>query len=83
MEEVKKRQRRRGYTRITSKNQATLPVDALRRAGLKPGDELRVEPAGPGKLLLVQEVDLVERHAGSLTGTYPVGYLDELRGEWR
>ena len=35
-------QRRRGFTRLSGKNQITIPVDALRRAGLKPGDELRV-----------------------------------------
>ncbi|GAC1314231.1 MAG: hypothetical protein NVSMB2_03360 [Chloroflexota bacterium] len=75
--------RRRGHTRISRKNQATLPVDALRQAGLKVGDELIVESAGAGRIVLVRAVDLVEKHAGQAPGVYPPGYLNELRGEWR
>lgn len=36
------RLRSRGGTRITRKNQSRLPAEALRLAGLKPGDELVV-----------------------------------------
>jgi bifunctional DNA-binding transcriptional regulator/antitoxin component of YhaV-PrlF toxin-antitoxin module len=81
MEDVK--HRRRGHTRISRKNQATLPMEALRQAGLKPGDELRVEAAGAGRIVLVRTVDLIERHAGKAPGVYPPGYLDQLRDEWR
>jgi len=75
--------RRRGHTRVSRKHQATLPVDALRQAGLKPGDELVVEAAGPGRIVLVRAVDLVERHAGKAPGVYPPEYLSQLRNEWR
>ena len=78
--------RTRGQTRISSKHQATLPVEALRRAGLKAGDELRVESAGAGRIVLSRVEsweDLIKKHAGALTGVYPPGYLEELRGEWR
>ncbi len=61
--------RRRGVTRISRKNQATIPVDALRQAGLKPGDELIVEAAGAGRVVLVRAVDLVDRHAGKAPGS--------------
>jgi bifunctional DNA-binding transcriptional regulator/antitoxin component of YhaV-PrlF toxin-antitoxin module len=77
------KQRRRGHTRISRKNQATLPVDALRQAGLKPGDELVVEAAGAGRIVLVLVEDLVDRHAGKAPGVYPPDYLRELRDEWR
>lgn len=82
MKSVKNR-RVRGRTRISAKNQATIPVEALRRAGLKPGDELRVEAAGPGRIVLARVTDAIARHAGRLTGVYPPGYLARLRSEWR
>lgn len=72
---------RRG-SRISSKNQLTLPVEALGAAGLRAGDRLRVEVRGPGELLLTREADPIDDHAGRLTGTYGPGYLDELRNEW-
>lgn len=82
MEEVKK-SRPRGRTRISGKHQVTIPVRALRRSGLGPGDELQVEAAGAGRIVLVRAADLIARHAGRLTGVYPKGYLKTLRREWR
>jgi bifunctional DNA-binding transcriptional regulator/antitoxin component of YhaV-PrlF toxin-antitoxin module len=73
--------RRRGVTRISSKNQVTLPVEALRKAGLRAGAELRVEADGSGRLVLIQEDDPISRYAGILR--YPKGYLKKLRSEWR
>lgn len=81
MKEVKKR--RRGFTRISAKHQATLPVQALREAGLEPGDEVRVVAAGRGRLVLERDLNLVERHAGKLKDVYEPGELDRLRAEWR
>lgn len=75
-----KRKRRPGRTRISAKNQVTIPVEALRKAGLKPGDELRAEADGPGRVLLVREDDVIARYAGTLS--YPKDYLKKLRGEW-
>jgi len=80
---AKVKNRRRGYTRISAKNQATIPADALRAAGLAPGDELRVAAAGAGRIVLEREADLVARHAGRLTDVYSEDELDRLRDEWR
>ena len=68
---------------ISRKNQITLPVDALRAAGLEPGDDVRVEVVGPGRLELIRADELVEEYAGVFDrSVYPDGYLDELRREW-
>jgi len=83
MRAVKVRTRRRGATRVSSKNQVTLPVGALREAGLRPGIELDVKADGPGRIVLERSDDPVKRLAGMFTGMYPKGYLKKLRREWR
>lgn len=68
---------------ISRKNQVTLPVEALRAAGLEPGDDVRVRAVGPGRLELLRAEDLVEEFAGVFDATvYPNGYLADLRREW-
>ena len=52
------------------------------RAGLRAGDRLRAEARGQGRVILIRELDAVERHAGALTGTYGEEELAELRDEW-
>jgi AbrB family looped-hinge helix DNA binding protein len=83
MAEVKKTSRRRGRTRISAKNQVTLPVAAMRAAGLRPGDELRVESDGGGRIVLVRERDPLEDLIGDMGDVYTPGFLDRLRDEWR
>jgi bifunctional DNA-binding transcriptional regulator/antitoxin component of YhaV-PrlF toxin-antitoxin module len=82
MAEVKNR-RRRGQSRISSKNQVTIPVEALRAAGLEPGDEVRIEAKAPGRIVLYRLDDVIAKYAGDLTGVYEPGYLEQLRNEWR
>jgi bifunctional DNA-binding transcriptional regulator/antitoxin component of YhaV-PrlF toxin-antitoxin module len=68
---------------ISRSNRLTLPVDALRAAGLKPGDDVRAYAVGPGRLELVRVDELVKAFAGVFDASvYPHGYLDELRREW-
>jgi bifunctional DNA-binding transcriptional regulator/antitoxin component of YhaV-PrlF toxin-antitoxin module len=75
--------RRKGITRLSSKNQATIPVSVLREAAIGAGDTLRIEASGPGEVRLVRVPNRIERFSGSLAGVYPKGYLKKLRGEWR
>jgi len=80
---IVKQTRRRGRTRLSAKHQATIPVAALRRAGLRPGDELQVEAAGAGRIVLTRVEETLAGYAGRLTGIYPKGSLRKLRREWR
>ena len=82
-EPVKRQIRRRGYTRVSSKHQVTLPMEALAAAGVRAGDSLKVEARPNGEIVLRLEEDPIERFAGVFDGMYPAGYLDELRDEWR
>jgi bifunctional DNA-binding transcriptional regulator/antitoxin component of YhaV-PrlF toxin-antitoxin module len=68
--------------KVSSKNQVTLPVEAMRAAGLRAGDEITVRPVGDGELMLAARGSRVRRHAGIATGIYEDGELERLRDEW-
>jgi bifunctional DNA-binding transcriptional regulator/antitoxin component of YhaV-PrlF toxin-antitoxin module len=69
--------------RVSSKNQVTLPVQAMRAAGLHAGDEVTVRPVGDGEVVVAIRGSRVRRHAGIATGIYRDGELDRLRDEWK
>lgn len=75
--------RRRGSTHISSKNQITIPADALRAAGLEVGERVTARSDGPGRVVLEREHDVLAEFAGALTGVYAPDELDDLRSEWR
>jgi bifunctional DNA-binding transcriptional regulator/antitoxin component of YhaV-PrlF toxin-antitoxin module len=69
--------------RISSKHQITLPVETLRAAGLKAGDEVSIEANGPDAIV-VHRLDPDPAGAlGVFDGLYEPGYLDRLRSEER
>jgi AbrB family looped-hinge helix DNA binding protein len=68
-------------TRISTKNQITIPVAALQEAGLRAGEAVVVEPTGDGELRVRRAVLAFEDAFGALTGEYPPGYLDRLDRE--
>jgi len=72
----------KAVARVSSKNQVTLPVAALRAAGLEAGDEVTVRPIGAGEIVIAARGSRVRRHAGIATGIYEPGELDRLRDEW-
>ena len=71
-------------SKVSGKNQVTIPVSVLRAAGLSAGDDVVVRVAGQGRIEVERADDLIARFAGSLpAGTYPPRHLDALRDEWR
>ena len=76
------RERRRGASKISSKNQITIPAEALRSAGLEVGDRVVAHADGAGRVILEREHDVIAEFAGALTGAYRPSELDHLRSEW-
>lgn len=68
--------------KVSSKNQVTIPVEAMRAAGLRAGDEITVRPVREGEIILATRGSRVRRHAGIATGIYKDGELERLRDEW-
>ncbi len=75
---------RKQTTKVSSKNQVTIPVAELRAAGLSPGDVVRVETVGAGQVVLTRLDELLTRYRGALdTGGELRRGVDRLRDEWR
>ena len=74
--------RTRGQTKISSKNQVTLPSEVLNATGLKKGDRLRVLAAGPGQVRLIRLEDLIAEYAKKLAGVFDRERFEELHKEW-
>lgn len=67
---------------ISPGHQVTIPLEAMRSAGLLAGDRLTVRASGPGRLMFERETDILELFAGVLTGVCEVETLSRLRREW-
>lgn len=77
-----------GATKITGRNQISLPAQGLRELGWKRGDELLIEVVGQDMLLLVRRPkDWVEAYSGKMGDVFgdhqdTLQYLDEERRSW-
>jgi bifunctional DNA-binding transcriptional regulator/antitoxin component of YhaV-PrlF toxin-antitoxin module len=77
------RRRRDDRTHISAKHQVTIPIDAFVDAGFEPGDVVRAEVVGPGRVVLTRQDELLEEFSGSLhTGGSLRQAVDDLRNEW-
>jgi bifunctional DNA-binding transcriptional regulator/antitoxin component of YhaV-PrlF toxin-antitoxin module len=74
--------RRRGISRVSSKHQVTIPVDAMKEAHVQPGDELQITADGRGRLILTVVHDPLEALIGSAPGLAAATSLQALRDEW-
>jgi AbrB family looped-hinge helix DNA binding protein len=71
-------------TRVSTKHQVTIPVEALRDAGLKPGDTVKVEARGAGQVILTRLDELLDRYSGCLDSKGDLRRrVEGLREEWR
>jgi bifunctional DNA-binding transcriptional regulator/antitoxin component of YhaV-PrlF toxin-antitoxin module len=66
-------------SRISSKNQLTIPVSVLREVGLGPGDEVVVDPQGPDRIVVRRRAGDPTAALGVFDGLYEEGYLERLR----
>jgi AbrB family looped-hinge helix DNA binding protein len=74
----------RRSSRISTKNQITIPAAALRSAGLKPGDSVVIETHGRGQLTLSSVDEIMAQFAGRIdTGGKLREQINELRNEWQ
>jgi len=74
----------KGQTKVSTKHQVTIPVGALREAGVQTGDVLKVEADGAGRLVLTRVDELLGRYSGQLATGGGLGKAVEgLREEWR
>jgi bifunctional DNA-binding transcriptional regulator/antitoxin component of YhaV-PrlF toxin-antitoxin module len=74
--------RKPGVTRVSRKNQITLPVAALAKARVRVGDELRVTVEARGRILLESDHDPLDAFVGALPGLSEATDLETLREEW-
>lgn len=79
MEKVKKPWR---TTKISQKHQVTIPLDAMRIAGLEAGERVIARADGPGRVVLEREEDVISSFSGSMTGIFEREMLERLRNEW-
>lgn len=68
-------------TRVSSKHQVTLPVAALREAGIAVADVLDVT-VKRGRIVLTRAPDRLEQLFGSLEGVWVRQDIEDLRDEW-
>jgi bifunctional DNA-binding transcriptional regulator/antitoxin component of YhaV-PrlF toxin-antitoxin module len=68
-------------SRISRKNQVTLPVESLAAAGLRAGDEVTIEAAGQHEIVVRGARRDLDAALGVFDGLYEPGYLDRLRRE--
>jgi AbrB family looped-hinge helix DNA binding protein len=74
----------KNHTKVSSKHQVTIPKGAFRSAGFEPGDVLKVEAEGAGRVVLTRIEALVDEYSGSLrTGGDLREQVEGLREEWR
>ena len=72
-----------GQTRISAKHQITIPLNAFTDAGFKPGDAVRAEATGAGRVVLTRTDALLDEFSGALSTNGALRKdVEQLRDEW-
>jgi hypothetical protein len=72
-----------GQTPISAKHQVTIPLHAFTDAGFKPGDAVRAEAIGPGRVVLTRQDALLDEFSGALSTNGALRKaVEQLRDEW-
>jgi bifunctional DNA-binding transcriptional regulator/antitoxin component of YhaV-PrlF toxin-antitoxin module len=72
-----------GRSRVSSKHQITIPIDAFGSAGLREGDVVQVSAQGRGRVLVARVDDVLDEYAGALSTGGELGRaVRGLRREW-
>lgn len=69
-------------TRLSSKNQLTVPVAVLRGTGLKAGDRVRVRATGPGRFEVTRRHSRLQDVVGTLPGFERDVDVEASRDSW-
>lgn len=79
---IKTRKGRTTTTRLSSKNQVTLPVEIIRKAGFKVGDSINCTVNEQGKIELSIPANPMLQFAGMFSGLYEGFDLRADRDSW-
>jgi len=79
---VKTRKGRTTTTRLSAKNQITLPVEIIRKAGFKVGDTINCTVNKEGRIELSPAENPIMRLVGIATGIYDDFDLQAERDSW-
>ncbi|MHB8247233.1 MAG: AbrB/MazE/SpoVT family DNA-binding domain-containing protein [Acidimicrobiales bacterium] len=72
-----------GHTRISTKHQVTIPINAFVDAGFKAGDAVTAEALGPGRVVLARQDALLDEFSGALSTRGNLRkMIERLRDEW-
>lgn len=74
--------RRDGRVKVTSQGQISIPRQAMREAGIKPGERLQAQVDGPGRIILESVEDPILKLIGSGSGLWDRSELEKTRREW-
>lgn len=75
--------RAQDHAKVSGTRGVTIPATPFREAGFEPGDILRVEAEGAGRVVLTRVDELIDHYSGCFdSGGRMRGCINGLRREW-